>query len=324
MKQVNPYPNSYSNKRYKTFDYEMKRLFGRKVAKVPLDGGFTCPNIDGSRGIGGCSYCSSHPSGARKPLAEQYEEAIAPLLKKWTSKNGTPPLFIPYFQYHTNTYAPTELLRELYYEALALPGAVGLSVGTRADCISDTTAELLREIDKKTYLTVELGLQSTHDATADRINRCHSYDEFLQGYRKLDGIRRAIHIINGLPGEDREMMLQTARDIVSLEPYEVKIHMLYIASGTHIADEYARGELSCLTREEYVGIVCDQIELLPPDTVIGRLTGDGLESELIAPEWTKKKTIVINEIDKELYRRGSWQGKLYNIDKNSHPISTMV
>lgn len=316
MKKDNPYPYSYSNKRYKTFDYEMKRMFGTKVAKVPLDGGFTCPNIDGSKGIGGCTYCSAESlSYQGKSIPEQFAEATVPFVKKWTAKDGTPPLFIPYFQTHTNTYAPIERLRKLYEEALNLDRAVGLSIGTRADCIEDETAELLHEINKRTYLTVELGLQTVHDSTAERINRCHTYRDFLEGWRKLEGIRCAVHIINGLPGENREMMLETARRISALHPYEVKIHMLYIVRGTEISNQWLRGDFDCMSKEDYVRIVCDQLEILPPDTVIGRVTGDGLAGELLAPEWSRKKTSVINDIDKELFRRNSYQGKLYNIYK---------
>lgn len=308
----NPFPYSDSNKRYHTYDYFLRNKFGKKVFKVTLDCGFTCPNIDGTKGVGGCTYCSSRGSGDFAPSAslgirEQYELARRNMEKKW--KDG---LCIPYFQAHTNTYAPTDVLRKKYYEALALPDAVGMSVATRADCLSDGVVELLREISEKTFLTVELGLQSVHDTTAERINRCHSYAEFLEGYEKLRGLNTCIHIINGLPGEDRDMMISTAKSIAELRPHAVKIHLLHVIEGTVMAEQYRRGEFETLTLEQYVETVCDQLELLPPETVIGRITGDGAESTLIAPLWSKKKLVVINEIDKELARRGSMQGRLYS------------
>lgn len=307
-KGTNPFTYSDTNKRYHTYDYFLRTKFGKKVFKVSLDGGFTCPNIDGTKGIGGCTYCSARGSGdfaasSALTIREQYDKVRAMLSKKW--EDG---LCIPYFQAHTNTYAPTEVLRQKYYEALALPNAVGLSISTRADCLSESTIELLREINEKTFLTVELGLQSIHDTTAKKINRCHTYEEFLKGYNALKGLNVCIHIIDGLPGETREMMLETAKEIGKLSPHAVKIHLLHIISGTVMAEQYLRGEFEALTLEEYVRIVCDQLEYLPPETVIGRITGDGAPDTLIAPLWSRKKFVVMNEIDKELAKRGSYQG----------------
>ena len=304
----NPFHYSDTNKRYHTYDYFLREKFGKKVFKVPLDCGFTCPNIDGSKGRGGCTYCSSRGSGdfAASPelsIPEQYDLCRKGLSEKWNDA-----FCIPYFQAHTNTYAPTEVLRRLYYEALALPDAVGISISTRPDCLSDSTVALLREIAGKTFLTVELGLQSVHDGTARRINRCHTYGEFLEGYEKLAGLNVCIHIIDGLPGEDRGMMIETAKEISRLRPHAVKIHLLHVLKGTALAEEYRKGLFETLDLYEYVGTVCDQLELLPPETVIGRVTGDGSPESLIAPLWSRKKFVVMNEIDKELVRRNSYQG----------------
>ena len=308
---MNKFKNTDSNKRYHTYNYHTRKLFGGKVIKIPLDGGFTCPNIDGSRGIGGCSYCTKEFLPYRgKPITEQFEEARIPLLKKWGRENQKE-LYIPYFQVFTNTYAKTEHLKKLYYEALSLPNAVGLSIATRADCISDRTAELLFEISEKTYLTVELGLQTVHEKTAKRINRGHTFEEFLKGYEKLKGLNTCIHLINGLPDESEEMMIESARTVSSLNPHSVKIHMLYLEKGTRLADEYLENPFRILTLEEYVSVTVSQLELFHPDTVIGRLTGDGVSERLIEPNWSRKKFCVLNEIDKEFVRRDSYQGIYY-------------
>ena len=218
---------------------------------------------------------------------------------------------IVYFNAGTNTYAPAAKLRALFEEALSFPDVVGLAVATRADALPDEVVELLRELDRRTFLVVELGLQTVHDSTAKLINRGHDYAAFLDGFSKLSGLNVCVHIINGLPGESREMMLETARELARLRPMMVKIHMLYVTRGTPIARTWEKGALPLLTREEYTSTVCDQLELLPPETVIGRLTGDGERSSLLAPDWTLKKLVVLNEIDKEMVRRNGYQGKHY-------------
>jgi len=307
----NPFEYSDTNKRYHTYDFFLRNKFGKKVFKVPLDCGFTCPNIDGSKGRGGCTYCSERGSGdfaapASLSISEQYDICREGLSEKWKDA-----FCIPYFQAHTNTYAPTERLRSLYYEALALPDAVGISISTRPDCLSDKTVDLLREISGKTFLTVELGLQSAFDETAERINRCHTYNEFLEGYKRLEGLNVCVHIIDGLPGESHEMMIETAERVAELAPHAVKIHLLHILKGTRMADQYLSGDFDTMSLVEYVSTVCDQIELMPPETVICRVTGDGAPDLLIAPEWSRKKFVVMNEIDKEFVRRNTFQGYRY-------------
>lgn len=306
--------NPYCPKRFLTLDAVLKKQFGEKVVKIPLNAGLTCPNRDGFKGRGGCIYCSERLSGEfGGDPADSFEQQFEKTRKLYYNKWGQT-LYIPYLQAGTNTYAPLERLRKIYDCALSLPGAVGLSIATRADCISDGIAELLAEFSKKTYLTVELGLQSSNDETAERINRCHSFSDFLDGYRTLKdrNIRTCIHIINGLPGENRSDMLKTAADVAALEPYEVKIHLLHIIKNTPAEKLWQSGGIRPLERDEYIGIVCDQLEIMSPTTAIGRLTGDGDRKTLLAPLWSRDKRSVLNGIDKELARRGSIQGMRYS------------
>ena len=309
----NPFPNSDTNKRYYTYDYWLKSTFGGKCAKIPLDGGFTCPNIDGTCGIGGCIYCSGRGSGDFAespvlPIAEQYRIVREKLSHKWTTERC-----IPYFQAHTNTYAPLSVLKEKYEEALSLPAVVGMNIGTRADCIEADVAEYLAEIAERTVLTVELGLQSVHDETAKRINRGHDFSAFLEGYHRLraasDRIRIGIHIILGLPEETDEMMLETVDRVARLHPNEVKIHLMHVLQGTELARLYTSGLYAEMDRDRYISLTATALTRLPEDVVIGRLTGDGMESDLLAPLWSKRKTTVLNDIDKYLYENDLWQGK---------------
>ncbi len=309
----NPYKNSDTNKRYYTYDYYLRKTFGSKCMKIPIDAGFTCPNIDGKCSTGGCIYCSPRGSGdfaasASIPTDEQFEIVKAQLSSKWKTDK-----YIPYFQAHTNTYAPTEIIREKIEPVMKKDGVVGLNIATRADCLEDSTLEYLGELAERTTLTVELGLQSAHDATAELINRGHTYADFIEGYEKLrrasDKINVCVHIIFGLPGESREMMIETVKKVAELRPEQVKIHLLHVIRGTHLATMYERGEYTPLTMDEYVDTVVEALTYLPPDTVIGRLTGDGMQSELLAPDWSRKKTVVINNIDKKMYSDGIIQGQ---------------
>ena len=312
QKSENPYKNTDSNKRYYTYDYYLRRRFGAKVAKIPLDIGLTCPNIDGRCGVGGCIYCSGRGSGdfAESPLLpieEQYRLTREKLSSKWSTERC-----IAYFQAHTNTYAPLEFLKDSFERALLLDGVVGINIATRADCLEREVCEYLADLAERTVLTVELGLQSSSDETAERINRGHTYADFLDGYRRLreasDKIEICVHIIFGLPGESREDMMNTVRDVAALEPDQVKIHLLHVLKNTEMARIYERGEYTPLEKDEYVALVADAIELLPPDIVVARLTGDGMADDLLAPDWSRKKVAVINDIDKLLYSRSSWQG----------------
>ena len=309
MKTILPDPET--GKRYNLMGDYLKKRFGAKVVKISLNGGFTCPNIDGTKGTGGCTYCSDSGSGdfAGSPLlsiSEQFSEGKKLPRAKW----GTDVLYIPYFQANTNTYAPLPRLKALFEEALSLEKVVGLAVSTRPDCISEEIADYLGEFSKRTYLSVELGLQTVHDVTAEKINRCHTYEDFLRGFQMLKdrGINVCVHIINGLPGESREMMLETVRKVGGLGIHGIKIHLLHIIEGTRLAEQYLRGGLRTMELEEYIELVCDQIELLPADVLIERLTGDGARESLIAPLWSRDKRAVLNGIDKELRRRNTVQG----------------
>ena len=305
-----PFIYSDDNKRYHTLNYYLRHRFGSKVFKVSLDIGANCPNRDGSKGVGGCIYCSKKRSGdfAGSPLddiAVQFEKIRDMELKKWESAK-----FIPYFQAGTNTYGDREYLKNCFERAANFENAVGIAVATRADCIDKDWADYFAKLSEGRYLTVELGLQTVHDKTAALINRGHGFEEFLKGYHLLAdrGVNVCIHVINGLPFETRDMMLETARVVAELSPHSVKLHLLHILKDTPLASLYERERFPIMELREYAALICDQLELLPPQVVIGRLTGDGAKEDLIAPLWSLKKFCVLNEIDKELVRRRSYQG----------------
>ncbi len=315
MKKQNPYPYSDSNKRYQTYDYYVKRRFGKKCAKLPLDIGLSCPNIDGTKGFGGCVYCSDRGSGdftAGKTLSvtEQLDLQKQTMIRKW----GEDIFFIPYFQAHTNTYAPLSYLRPRFEEAAAYGGAVSVSIATRADALEPETLEYLSELSERIPVTVELGLQTASDRTAKIINRCMTTEEFVKGFEllgKYGNIRRGVHIINGLPGEDEEQMINTAKFVASLHPDEVKIHLLYILTGTKAEKMYRDGVIKPMEEDEFIAVTVKQLTYLPPDTVIGRLTGDASADRLAAPLWSRRKVCVLNGIDKKMASDGLYQGKEY-------------
>lgn len=302
---------SDSNKRYHTLDYFYKHKFNSKVFKVSLNAGFSCPNIDGTVGYGGCIYCSKLGSGEfagdkEKDLITQFNEVKDMISKKWPNS-----LYIGYFQANTNTYAPVSVLKEKYETILKLDNVVGLNIATRADAINEECLEYLEELNKKTYLTIELGLQTIHPTTTKLINRCHSlecFDNMVTELRKRN-INVVVHIINGLPFETKEMMIETIKHINQLDIQGVKIHMLSILKNTDLEKFYEKEKFHVLTKEEYVDIVCDELEYLRPEIVINRITGDPKKEDLIEPNWLVKKFCVLNDIDKELKRRDSYQGR---------------
>lgn len=313
QRDTNPYPFSDSNKRYQTYDYYTRHTFGAKCARIPLDAGFTCPNKDGTCGTGGCIFCLSGSAAASAgTLREQYDRAVLTATRKWSKSSLK---YIPYLQANTNTYAPAEVLRNIYDEAASLPDSVMLGIATRPDCLSDEAIGEIVRVSEKIPVTVELGLQSASDETAALIGRGHSLEVFLEGYGKLrkagENVGIGIHIINGLPYEDHGNMMYTARTVASLAPDQVKIHLLNVLKGTRLAAIYERGEYAPMEREDYVRTVCDQLEVLPPETVIARVTGDSDADVLLAPLWCRRKTEVTNMIDRELFERDSWQGKYY-------------
>ena len=304
---------SDSNKRYYTLDYFYKHKFNSKVFKVSLNAGFTCPNKDGTVGVGGCIYCSKSGSGEyagdkTKDLVTQFNEVKEMMLKKWPNAK-----YIGYFQANTNTYAPVNILKEKYEKILALDNVVGLNIATRPDAISDECLDYLEELSKRTYLTIELGLQTIHERTSILINRCHSLECFNDMVKKLRerNINVVVHIINGLPYETKEMMIETVKYLSKLDIQGIKIHALSILKDTQLEKMYKETKFKTLTREEYIDIVCDQLEYLREDIVVHRITGDPKVSDLIEPEWLIKKVTILNDIDKEMKRRNSYQGIKY-------------
>lgn len=303
---------SNTNKRYHTLDYFYKTKFQSKVFKVSLNAGFTCPNRDGTVGYGGCIFCSKLGSGdfagnKEDNLITQFEKVKNMLLHKWPNSK-----YIGYFQANTNTYAPVDILKEKYEQILSLENVIGLNIATRPDSITEECLEYLTQLNQKTYLTIELGLQTIHDKTSKLINRCHTLDCFETMVKKLRErqINVVVHIINGLPYETKEDMIETIKYLNKLDIQGIKIHMLHILKDTALEKLYQKEQFQILTREEYVDIVINQLEYLRPEIVINRITGDPNEDDLVEPHWLTKKFCVLNEIDKEMVKRDVYQGDL--------------
>ena len=302
------------NKRYHTWNYYLRNNFGQKIFKVSINAGFTCPNIDGKVAYGGCTYCSKEGSGdfagnPKDDLIKQFTNIKEMMHKKWHSAK-----YIGYFQAYTNTYAPLEILKEKYETILSQEDVVGLSISTRPDCLEDDVLEYLAELNERTNLWVELGLQTIHDKTAKIINRGHNYKTFLEGVEKLKSknIKTVVHIINGLPGEDYNMMMETAKAVADLDVHGIKIHLLHVIKNTPMAKMLEKNMMELMTQDDYVNLVCDQLEILPPEMIIHRLTGDGKKEDLVGPLWSLKKWEVLNQIDDTLKARNSYQGIKYN------------
>jgi len=298
-------------KPYNTLNAFYRNKFGKKVFKVSLNGGFTCPNKDGTKGVGGCIFCSESGSGdfagkIEDSLENQFQAVKTMMHQKWHDA-----YYIAYFQANTNTYDSAENLRTIYEKALSLdPNIIGLNIGTRCDALNDEIYDLLEELNKKTYLTIELGLQSIHDVTASYINRGHSLECFNQAVKELRkrNIDVVVHIINGFPVETKKMMLDTVRHLNTLDIQGIKIHLLHIMKNTTLGNMYINNPFHILTRDEYVDIVVEQIKLLRKDIIIHRLTGDAPRELLIEPKWSLKKFVVMNEIDKALRKENAYQG----------------
>jgi uncharacterized protein len=305
-----------NEKPYNAFSDELKRVFGCRVHRISVDAGFTCPNRDGTVGNGGCIYCGGKGSGSfgisrGLSVAMQLEEGKEVMIRKYKAKK-----FIAYFQPFSNTYAPVEELRSLYDEALAVKDIVGLIVGTRPDCLPPVILDLLAEYSRKSWFWLELGLQSPHNKTLRAINRGHDFTAFVNAANacKERRIRICAHVILGLPGESPEDMLETAGIINELRVEGVKLHLMHVLSGTRLADMYGRGEIRVMTRDDYVGLVCDFLERLEPHISIQRLTGDG-GRDLVAPLWSLAKFEALNAIDLEFERRGTRQGSFLECSK---------
>ncbi len=303
----------WNGKRYHSLNYFLRNKFGEKIYKISLDGGFTCPNRDGKVAKGGCTFCSARGSGDFAgsrilSITEQFEDRKEMMEKKW--KDGK---YIAYFQAYTNTYAPVEDLRRKYEEALAQKNVIALSIATRPDCLDDDVVDLLEEISKKTYLWVELGLQTINDESARNFNRGYDFKVFEEGIKKLQdrNIEVVVHTIFGLPGETKEDMLKTVDYVAHSGAQGIKFHLLHLMSGTQMVKQYESGELKLLSQEDYIDLICKGIAMIPQDMVVHRLTGDAPRESLIGPMWSLKKWEVLNAIDKALVDNDIYQGKNY-------------
>jgi len=311
-----PLSNTQDTPRYRTFSAYLQDIFGCRVHKIGLDAGFSCPNRDGSCGVGGCSYCenesfSHHTAGLSTPLPlyEQLAHGIEYMGRRFKAEK-----FIAYFQAFSGTHAPVDRLRGTYDVILSFPQVVGLFISTRPDCVGQKVLELIASY-KANYLTwLELGLQSSHDDTLRRINRGHGVADFTEAVKRAHGhgLPVCAHVILGLPGEDRERMLATAGCLNDCGVESVKLHCLHVMEGTALAGEWRKGEIKLLKQEEYSGLVCDFLERLRPETIIQRLAVDIQGKGLLGPQWCGRgKRVTLRMIERELERRGSRQGALF-------------
>lgn len=303
----------WNGKPYHSLDYALKAEFGEKVYKAALNGGFTCPNRDGKLGTKGCIFCSAEGSGdfaasVELSVTEQIDTAIEAIQKKTTANR-----FIAYFQSFTNTYGSISRMRRLFSEAVQHPNTAVLSVATRPDCIPDEVLDLLSEMNQIKPVWVELGLQSIHEKTATWMRRGYELSVFAEAVKKLRdrNITVIVHVILGLKDETKDMMLETIRYLNRLDIQGIKLQLLHVIDGTDLADEYRRGELTALSKEEYIDLLIDCLENLSPDVVVHRLTGDGPSKLLLAPMWSTRKREVLNEIHREMKLRESFQGKCF-------------
>lgn len=302
-----------ANLRYYQYSFHLRQKYGVRVQRVSVDAGFTCPNVDGTVALGGCTFCDNRsfsPSRRlpRQDIREQIDEGIRRLKRRYECDH-----FIAYFQPATNTYAPVEKLRELYQQALAHPQVVAMSIGTRPDCVPDDVLDLLEEVARQTDLTVEYGMQTMHDRSLDWMNRGHHHDAMLDAMERSRGrgFEICAHIMLGLPGETREDMLETAREVARLKLDDVKIHNLYAVDHTPLAEQVRRGEVRLMERDEYLATLVDFLELLPPEMIVERVSGDAPESYFIGPSWCLDKPAVLLALQAEMERRDSWQGRYY-------------
>ena len=301
---------------YNSFNSYLKETFGARVYKVPIDAGFTCPNRDGKRAFGGCTFCDDRGSGAptidaRLNVKEQLESGIKRIRRRFKANK-----FLAYFQAFTNTYAPEAVLKSLYDVTLAHPDVIGICIGTRPDCVDDNILDLLAEYDRKTFVWLEIGLQSAVDRTLAAINRGHTASEFFDAVERAlqRKLRLATHLMFGLPGETAEEMMETVKLVARSGVIGVKIHQLCIYKGTPMESDYRAGRLPMLDEDVYVKLVADALELLSPDQIIMRLVAEGTEDEVIAPQWCFEKRRVMKKIEDEMARRGTRQGSRFQRD----------
>lgn len=306
-------------KRYNTLNDYYRQIFGEKIFKVPIDAGFDCPNRDGTVTHGGCTFCTVSGSGDAivapdAPIRDQFYKEIDFMHRKWPDVKK----YLVYFQNFTNTHDTVDVIRERYEQAINEPGVVGINIGTRPDCLPDETIAYIAELSDRMHVTVELGLQTTYDETSKIINRAHTYDLYVETVKRLRQLAPKVeivsHLINGLPGETHDMMIENVRRCVTDNEIDgIKLHLLHLMTSTKMQRDYHEGRLKLLGMEEYVNIICDQLEIIPKNIIIHRITGDAPRDMLIGPMWSLKKWEVLNAIDQEMERRGSYQGcKLEN------------
>lgn len=311
---MNRFPYTLDNKRYHTYNYFLKNKYHQKIAKVSLNAHFTCPNRDGTCGKGGCIFCSSSGSGdfagdIKDDLFLQFEKISSIMKRKWPNCK-----FIAYFQANTNTYGTLDKLKETFEPFVNYPNVVGIAIATRPDCLSDEIIDYLYDLSKRTDLYIELGLQTIHDQTANYINRGHDYKTFEEGVQKLrsKNLEVCVHIINGLPYETYDMMIETAKKVAQLDIQAIKIHSLYILKDTRLNEIYQKEHFPLLTRQQYIELVVEQLRYIPDHIVIERLTGDAPINDLVEPKWSIKKVTILNDIDKLMKEKDIYQG-----DKNN-------
>lgn len=310
---MNQFKYSLDNKRYHTYNYYLKNKYHQKVAKVALNADFTCPNRDGTKGYGGCIFCSSSGSGdyagnVHDHLEKQFQTISQVMKRKWPEC-----AYIAYFQANTNTYGPLDKIKKMIAPFLNKEDVKGIAFATRPDCLNEEIVQYLSTINKQKDVYIELGLQTIHEQTSKLINRGHTFQEFLDGFalcRKYN-LEVCVHIINGLPFETKEMMIETAKTLGQLDIQALKIHMLFVVKNTKLQQMYENHEFNMLSRQEYIDIVVEQLRYIKPEIVIERLTGDGKIDDLIAPLWSIKKVTILNDIDKKMKELDVYQGDLY-------------
>lgn len=310
---MNTFKYSFNEKRYHTFNYYLKTKYQNKVSKVIIDAGFTCPNRDGSKAFGGCIFCSDSGSGdsnlfSKENILDQYYKNKKIMDNKWPNT-----FYIPYFQSFSNTYGPLSKIKEMLEEFLKMDEVVEIAIATRCDCLEDEVVEYLDEVSHIKPIWLEIGLQTSNDKTGKIINRQYSFDDFKNALYKLEktNIKVCVHVINGIPFETKDDMLQTIKDINHLPFDAIKIHMLHILKNTSLATLDAINNYQLITRDEYIELVVKQLELLKPEIVVQRLTGDPLADELIKPDWLLNKTTILNDIDKLMRKLDTYQGSKY-------------
>jgi radical SAM protein (TIGR01212 family) len=311
--------------RYYAYNFYLRQHFGERIKKVSVDAGFTCPNVDGTVAIGGCTFCDNRsfsPSRRlpRVQITDQINEGISRLKRRFKAEK-----FLAYFQPATNTYAPVERLRKVYEQALEHPEVVGLVIGTRPDCVPDDVLDLIQELAGRVFVSVEYGMQTMHDRSLDAMNRGHHHDAMLDAMARSRGrgFEICAHVILGLPDESHADMLATVREAARLGVDAIKLHNLYCVKGTPLADQVARGEVTLLERDDYIRTLVDSLELLPPSCIVERVHGEAPPDYLVGPAWTLDKIGVRQALDAELLRRDSWQGKHAPLDALQQPAGPL-